>query len=316
MKTVLLAPAKLNLCLLVGPVDNSGYHQLFTVFVPVGIHDRLEFDLAARPAAEVKGELQVRCHAVEGEANLVARALRSLEQSTGWCFNGRVTIDKRIPMSAGMGGGSTDAAAALRAGVAALAENGGPVPDEGLLRRLARGLGADVPFFLDPRPALARGIGDLLEPVALPSAAFVLLFSSHQLSTAEVYRTLDRMREAAAAGASGQDARVLSAVVSSAVDFAARATTMETAWKMVRTADEMVRLLENDLETVSFRLLPELCAGKRALLHAGARGAVMTGSGPTLLGLCRDEEEAAGVARRLKESGPASANQVAVVSTL
>lgn len=301
MKTSLLAPAKVNLCLLVGPSDCSGYHELLTVFVPVDLCDRLDFDLVARPAAELTGELQVKCHAVEGEANLVARALRSLEHTTGWCFSGRVLIDKRIPMSAGMGGGSTDAAAALHAGREALKEAGGPVPDDAALRLLARGLGADVPFFLDAHPALARGIGDLLEPLMLPALSLVLWFSSHQLSTAEVYRTLDRMR-----AAEPQDMRA-------GGDFAARAARAAARWAQVRSAQDAAALLENDLEAVSFRLLPELCRRKDALARAGALGAVMTGSGPTLLGLCSDREEAEALAGQLVAVGRATASQLRVV---
>ncbi len=316
MKFSFFAPAKVNLCLLVGRADASGYHEVFTVFAPIALYDRLDFDLVAREAAPRQGELQVRCHAVEGEANLVARALRLLEQATGWCFSGRVTIDKRIPMSAGMGGGSTDAAAALRIGAQVLEASGGPVVDAGTLRGLARRLGADVPFFLDPRPAFGRGIGDLLEPLTLPSLVLVLVLSNHQLSTVEVYRTLDRMR--------GAEGRTLSTAsdesepkekesCSSAAAFSVRAGEAEAAWRRVAALDDVVPLLMNDLEAVSFRLLPELARTKKSLVEAGVRGTVMTGSGPTLLGLCPDEEEATQVVRSLVYRRGVAADRVLVV---
>ncbi len=316
MKFSFLAPAKVNLCLLVGPADASGYHEVFTVFVPVALYDRLDFDLVAQESAPRQGELQVRCHAVEGEANLVARALRMLEQITGWCFSGRVSIDKRIPMSAGMGGGSTDAAAALRIGAQVLEASGGPVVDEGALRLLARRLGADVPFFLDPRPAFGRGIGDLLEPVALPSLALILVLSNHQLSTVEVYRTLDRMRgveENTLAAASEGSQSVEKQSRAPVAAFSVRRGRAEAAWRRVAALDNMPPLLVNDLEAVSFRLLPELARTKTLLVEAGVRGAVMTGSGPTLLGLCADEEEATRVARSLVYRRGLAADRVLVV---
>lgn len=140
------APAKINLSLLIGPGGASGYHEIFTVFAPVDVYDVLSFGLEARPAGEGKiAELQVKAHAIEAEANIVAHALRALERHTGWVFTGKVTIDKGIPMAAGMGGGSTDAATALLAGAEVLREAGGPDVSDTELRRLARALGADVP---------------------------------------------------------------------------------------------------------------------------------------------------------------------------
>lgn len=296
MRADLPAPAKVNLSLLVGPVDERGYHELFTVFVPVKVHDRLEFELEARPAPDRVGELYVRCHAVDGEANLVAQALRALERASGWSFTGRVVIDKGIPMGAGMGGGSTDAAVALRVGAEALRAAGGPVPDEAALHLLARGLGADVPFFLDPRPSIGRGIGDELEPLDLPSLALVLVIPRDHLSTAHVYRALDQAREAIAESGGRGSGRP----DGPELDFETRAIAAESAWRRVATVQEVAALLENDLEPVSFALLPGLGPVKHALLEAGARGALMSGSGPTVFGVCSDLAHAEAVAERMR----------------
>jgi 4-diphosphocytidyl-2-C-methyl-D-erythritol kinase len=304
----LLAPAKVNLSLLVGPVDERGYHGLFTVFVPVKVYDRLEFELEARPASGRSGELHVRCHAVDGEANLVAQALRALERASGWSFTGRVVIEKGIPMGAGMGGGSTDAAVALRMGAEVLRDAGGPAPDGAALHLLARGLGADVPFFLDPRPSIGRGIGDELEPLDLPTLVLVLVLPSTHLSTAHVYRALDRAREGIAE-AGGGDLRHPDGPES---DFETRAMAAASAWRQVGTVDEVAALLENDLEPVSFALLPGLDVIKRALSEAGARGAMMSGSGPTMFGVCSDMAHAEAVAGRMREQG----NRVEVVEAV
>lgn len=296
------APAKVNLCLLVGPVDRRGYHQVFTVLVPVGVYDRLEFELEARPVQAQAGELHVRCHAVDGEANLVAQALRALERASGWSFSGRVVIDKGVPMGAGMGGGSTDAAVALRVGATVLQEAGGPVFDGEALYGFARALGADVPFFLDPRPAIGTGVGDVLEPIPLPKMAFALVFPEDRLSTARVYRTLD---EARAAGETGHGREP--AAGGQRLAFRTRTASAAAAWRRVRTVAEVAGLLQNDLESVSFGLLPPLGPVKQALLEAGAEGAMMSGSGPTLFGVCGDAAQAEVVARRMRDQGHSAA---------
>lgn len=269
------APAKVNLTLLIGPPGSSGYHELFTVFVPVDVYDVLSFALEARPAGGTPGELHVKAHAIEAEANIVAHALKALERHTGWVFTGRVTIDKSIPMAAGMGGGSTDAASALSVGAQVLREAGGPDVSDADLHKLARGLGADVPFFLDPRPAVGRGIGDLLEPLPLPELPLVLVFTDQPLSTAHVYREFDARNP-----------------VEDAAAFAARAAVEEERWRGVRTVEDAARLLYNDLEETSCSLLPGLCDAKDILVQEGALGALMSGSGPTVYAVCACREDA------------------------
>jgi 4-diphosphocytidyl-2-C-methyl-D-erythritol kinase len=280
------APAKINLSLLIGPGGPTGYHEIFTVFVPVDLYDVLSFGLEARPAAAGPGELHVRAHAIEAEANLVHHALRALERHTGWTFSGRVSIDKGIPMAAGMGGGSTDAATTLVVGAQVLREAGGPDVSGADLHKLARALGADVPFFLDPRPAIGRGIGDLLEPLALPDLALVLIFTDQPLSTAHVYREFDLQNPA-------EDAE----------RFAARAAAAREQWKVVAAIEDVVALLRNELEETSCNMLPGLCDAKEIIVQEGALGALMSGSGPTIYGVCGSVEEAQKLAAKVSADG-------------
>ncbi len=280
------APAKVNLSLLVGPGGPSGYHEIFTVFVPVDVYDVLSFALEAKPASKGPGELHVKAHAIEAEANIVAHALRALERHTGWVFTGQVTIDKGIPLAAGMGGGSTDAAMALQVGAQLLREAGGPAPSDDELHRLAQGLGADVPFFLDPRPAIGRGRGDLLEPLSLPELPLLLIFTDQPLSTARVYREFDAQN-----------------VAEILADFSSRSSEAEEQWRRVQTVGEVAGLLRNDLEETSCNLLPGLCDAKDTLLQEGALGALMSGSGPTIYGVCASREDAEALCAKVSADG-------------
>ena len=175
------APAKVNLCLFLGPGRSDGRHELVTVFESISLCDELEL------AVLETGPDEVVCPGVEGP-NLVSTALARL-RSEGW--NGpplRIEITKRIPVAAGLGGGSADAAAALR-----LADAVAALP-EGLAERVARELGADVPSQLEPGLALGTGAGEELAPLApLAEHAFVVVPQPFALSTADVYREADRL---------------------------------------------------------------------------------------------------------------------------
>ena len=296
------APAKLNLSLLVGPGLEHGYHELFTVFVPVDVYDQLEFDLEARPPGRRPagriGDLQVQCAGVPGHSNLAGQALRALEHATGWTIEGTIAIEKGIPIGAGLGGGSSDAAAALRAGAAALAEAGSPALDAAALRAIARTVGADVAFFLTARPVMARGIGDVLQPIQLPDLYVVLVFLNEHLYTSHVYGAFDSMGPSEDSGA-----------------FEQRATEAEALWKgcardweagLIPEGEMVARvaaLLQNDLERASLRLLPLLGEARRVMMAEGAPVVLMSGSGSTLFAVCRSADEADDLARRLAARG-------------
>lgn len=255
--------AKLNLALVVGPVRGDGKHEVVTVLQEVDLHDDVELDDAERLV-------------VEGfeEDTIVRSALEALAERVGAEPAWRVTIQKRIPVAAGLGGGSSDAAAALRLANARLAE---PLPPEEL-HALAATLGADVPFFLDGGSQLGSGDGSRLEPLALPTeyvALVVLPDGESKASTAAVYTAFD-LRD----GAEGYEER--------------RAGLLRSL-DGVRSAPDLARLPPNDLAT---SLLAE------ELTRLGAFRADVTGAGPAVYGLFEDEPEARRAAASLLRVGP------------
>jgi 4-diphosphocytidyl-2-C-methyl-D-erythritol kinase len=256
------APAKLNLCLYLGPRRPDGYHELASIFEPISLHDTLTVTPSERD--------EVVCDGIEGE-NLAAQALRLL-RSEGWESEPvRIEIEKRIPVAAGLGGGSADAAAVLRMGA-------GHVDD---LAGLAALIGADVPSQIDPMPCLVEGIGQKLTSLPEPAEHWVVLLPfAEGLSTAEVFAEADRL---GSARRSIKELKRLSnklwAVASNAVSPLA-----------------YPGLLVNDLERAAISLKPEIGIAKERLAAAGADFVGMTGSGPTVFGLCPDQESARAVA--------------------
>lgn len=293
------APGKVNLSLLVGPLAADGYHPLLTVFAPLDVCDELEFDLeVACPGTPRRGELLVECPGVPVETNLVTRALRAVEIATECRLAGIVRVTKRLPVGAGLGGGSSDAALTLRVAARQVVEAGGPPVDAARLRRMARDLGADVAFFLDPSSALARGVGDILEPLPLPPVPLVLVLPEAELSTAEVYRTFDgvAVRESQAAF----EARCRRAEQEwRALSIAWASKEVDAAWACMHVAG----LLQNDLERASMHILPQIATRKSLLEKRGVLGASMSGSGPTVFGVCSSIVEAESLARDLREVG-------------
>jgi 4-diphosphocytidyl-2-C-methyl-D-erythritol kinase len=191
-----------------------------------------------------------------------------------------VRIAKRIPVAAGLGGGSADAAAVLRA---ANRLAGGPL-DASALRELAGGLGSDVPSQVEPRHALVSGVGEVVEPVELPPLAVVLVPQERGLSTAAVYAQLDRM----GGGRENLDLERLRTLVSSPPGAAPAPPRALAAG------------LENDLQPAALALRPELGGVLDSLRRAGALGALVSGSGPTCFGLFTDRPAAHAAARGIE----------------
>jgi len=271
----LIAPAKLNLCLFLGPRRADGLHELCSLFEPLALADSIE-------VAEATCD-EVLCPGVAGE-NLAARALAAL-RAAGWRAPPlRIEIAKRIPVAAGLGGGSADAAAVLRlarGGLWAHSAHNPPQPD---LAALAAGLGADVPSQLDPGLALVRGAGERIEPLPAPVPhAAVLLPGGGGLSTAAVFAEADRL-------GLGRDADELEAPAAQ-LRAAAGAGASPLAY---------AELLANDLEPAARSLRPEIGEALDALRAAGAPLALLTGSGPTAVGLFEDLAGARAVAARLE----------------
>ncbi|MGK2932565.1 MAG: 4-(cytidine 5'-diphospho)-2-C-methyl-D-erythritol kinase [Solirubrobacterales bacterium] len=264
--TELLAPAKLNLCLYLGPRRKDGLHELASIFEPLSLHDRLTVTEAERD--------EVICPGVEG-LNLAAEAMRLL-RSEGWQTPPlRIEIAKRIPVQAGLGGGSADAAAVLRLAV-------GEVDD---LAGLAIILGADVPSQLDPVPCLVEGVGQKLTSLPVPAAHWVVLLPfAEGLPTAGVFNEADRLGLGRPQEELDEMSGRLWAVASGGVSPLA-----------------YPGLLVNDLEPAAITLKPEIGIRKQQLQDAGASFAGMTGTGPTVFGIFAEKAEADAAADSLGE---------------
>ena len=265
----LLAPAKLNLCLYLGQTRADGLHALCSLFEPLALADVLEISEASTSAGD-GGADEVICPGVGGE-NLAARALASLRER-GWDAPPlRVEIEKRIPVAAGLGGGSADAAAILRLAQAPghflpLSGNKWPGPD---LAIMAAELGADVPSQLDPALALVQGAGERVERLPAPASHSVLLLpAGGGLSTAEVFAEADRL------GLGRGEA-----------ELDGLASRLHQAAGGGASPLEYPGLLVNDLEPAARSLRPDIGAALDALRAAGAPLAFMSGSGPTTVGL-------------------------------
>lgn len=268
------APAKVNLVLHVGPPRADGLHPLCSLFAPLDLAD----SVVVEPGGE---EDVVVCPGVEA-ANLAGRALTAFRAAVPADALAplRVTIEKRIPVAAGMGGGSADAAAVLRAANALAGE---PLSCAEL-RRVGAGVGSDVPSQIQPRAALVTGVGEGVEPLALEVLALVLVPQRRGLSTPAVYAELDRLRATGEARSRDsldpEDLRALAAAA----------------------PRELAAGLGNDLEAAALSLRPELERSLAGLRDAGALGARLTGSGPTAFGVFADQAAAAAAARSIPGS--------------
>lgn len=269
---ILRAPAKLNLCLFVGPTRDDGLHELASIFEPLELADELAVE-------EIEGEDEVVCPEIPGP-NLVEKALSGLRDA-GWDAPPlRVEVCKRIPIAAGLGGGSADAAAVLR-----LAR--GRV--EGL-RGIAAAVGADVPSQLNPRPCLVSGAGEVVEPIPRPADhGVVLVPQSMGLTTAEVYGEADRL--GLARGTSEIEA-IRTSLRDAVVDGASPLGYPQH--------------LVNDLQRAALSLRPEIESALEALAGAGAAQALVTGSGPTAVGLFSESSEAERAADRIRGDFPSA----------
>jgi 4-diphosphocytidyl-2-C-methyl-D-erythritol kinase len=271
MTLTALAPGKTNLCLFLGGTRADGLHQLVSVIEPLSLADELTLEplpggapLAAAVGAGdmgcAAGEDEVVCAGVEGP-NLAGDALAAFRAASGW--EGpplRLTIAKRVPVAAGMGGGSGDAAAALRL----VAHAAGRVADDPLLAQLAPRLGADVPSQIAPGPVLVGGAGEEVQPLAvLPAHGVLVLPSPHALSTPEVFREADRL-----------------GLQRDPADLAERRGELHATLARGELPPPV-----NDLEPAARALCPSIDAALVAAREAGADHALVSGSGPTVIGL-------------------------------
>ena len=261
------APAKINLFLRVLGKRADGYHDISSLLQKITLYDELTF-------VPCPSGIVLNCPGSDlpkSQDNLVFSAAQSIFNYTNYPSGIEITLTKKIPLAAGLGGGSSDAATTL------MALN--KICSLGLKKRellmLGTKLGADVPFFIFGNTALASGIGDKLKAVQnMPELNFVLINPQFQLSTKTVYENINL-----------------------------RLTSQKINYSIPRffALGDVIRELHNDLEEVSLKLHPELNNLKQILLCHGALGALMSGSGPTVFGIFPDEKTATKAVTAMKK---------------
>ena len=280
-----VAPAKLNLGLRIVGRRDDGYHEIESLFVPLDLHDEVRVSWTDAPGRE-EASVEFQLGAPGGEAglprfsgvpsdasNLAALAATRFLEAARLAARVELRLVKKIPAAAGLGGGSSDAAAVLRA----LDQMFPDRLPSGEMGRLALGLGADVPYFLDPRNAWITGIGDRIEAVeGVPAFSVLLVNPGSGLSTADVYTGWDARSPALTPAKAGSTMRALARLKDDS-----------------RTLSErLANLLTNDLESVASEFCPGILGLKARLLELGSEAVGMSGSGATVFGVFSDEENA------------------------
>jgi 4-diphosphocytidyl-2-C-methyl-D-erythritol kinase len=267
------APGKINLCLQVTGRRADGYHELDSIFLPIGWSDivRIETRLSDAP------RVSLRCDEAalnDARSNLASRAAAAFMREFAIAAEVLVDVRKRIPVGAGLGGGSSDAGAVLRMMAAIFG-----VSSPARLAAVALQLGADVPFFLDPRPARVRGIGEVIEPLStMVRLNLVIAVPKVNVPTAKVFAALRR-----------------------------------DSWSGPLADSEIPSLLAgeisptqviNDLANAAMALFPDIAKLKALLEEEGARVAALSGSGGAVFGLYRDAPSAEAAALRIRARAP------------
>ncbi len=270
-KIAVKAPAKVNTVLRVVGRRPDGYHDLQMVMVPLTLCD--ELTLTSIPSGielSIDGSSDT---GMEGEKNLACRAARAMQAAAGISRGVRIDLIKKIPIAAGLGGGSSDAAAVLRG----LNELWGLAWPSSKLAEIGASLGADVPFFCYVGPSYVEGTGDRVTPYeSFPNLSFLLINPGFAVSTPWVYKQWDLQLTVEPAGARVRP--------------------------LFQGVSDVLTSLHNDLERVTIPAHPEIEVIKAALMEAGASGALMSGSGPTVFGAFADVA-ARNVARERLENG-------------
>lgn len=264
-----LAPAKVNLFLYVLGKREDGYHEILSLIQPITLYDGIELSLSKGMGIE----LMIKGRSIpSGKDNLAWKAAEMFLEKTGIEAMVRIGIKKIIPVAAGLGGGSSNAATVL----SGLNELLGRPLDTGTLLSMGRRLGADVPLFLMKRAAIAKGIGDVLRPVELPRFWYILVWPGRSISTAAVYRAFNS-------------------------DLTKQRVTinMQCLMNALEGIESLRGLLYNDLEGITLKMCPEIQDIKRSLERQGALGALMSGSGSTVFGIFRDKGSAKKALRRV-----------------
>ncbi|MBI4375759.1 MAG: 4-(cytidine 5'-diphospho)-2-C-methyl-D-erythritol kinase [Elusimicrobia bacterium] len=278
-------PAKINLFLEVTGKRRDGYHTLSTLFAKINLYDVLEFSRKSGRGIDLEIETEDGMPPLSaGEDNLVMRAARAFCSNFGVEPALNLKLTKRIPMGAGLGGGSSDAAGTLL-GMAKFFQIPLDSKKKALLKRIGVGLGADVPFFLHPQPfCLGTGIGDRLKPVHVRRSLpyMILIFPEVQVPTAESYKALSNPAR--------------SDVLTRLSDLDKLIAGLEKG----RPIAEWQGLLFNRLEQARLPVLTHVERARRVLVQLGALGVRMSGSGSSVFGFVSSHEEGEQLLKRLR----------------
>ncbi len=263
-------PAKINLHLRITASRDDGYHELESFMVPIGIYDEITISRS-------QTSIHTTCPTnpeLNGESNLAHKAALAWLEATGEKTGLRIEISKKIPVQAGLGGGSSDAAATLTA-LQKLGEK--PLSDK-QLHEIALQLGADVPFFLDPLPRVVRGVGEILGPRQFPEPFYlVIAYAPQGLSTRKVFENL---------------------IIPLTFKHISVNDEPPRKWGF----EQLERLMKNDLQPTAERLYPDIARVQKELKDAGASNSSLTGSGPSVFSIFADEESARQVLKRIDGS--------------
>ena len=267
------AHAKVNLFLRVISTREDGYHEIESLVVPISLADRI----VVRPAEELRVEIVGEPAFSPGGLNLALVAALALADACAEAGGALVEIEKRIPVAGGLGGGSADAAATLLA----LNELWGCEVDAATLEQIGERVGSDVPAMLSRESVLMGGRGERLAPAEVPPFHWVLVRLGFGVRSPDAYRWWDE-----AGGGTGPDPDALLAAATAG------------------DAEALGPLLFNDLERPVAARHPEIGEAARALIESGALGAIMSGSGSSVIGLARDEAHARELAAGFERAEP------------
>ncbi len=265
----LKSPAKVNLLLEILRKREDGYHEIRTVFQKVRLSDTIDFSLRGEEGIVITTD---RPGLPVGRDNLIHKAASAFFSRSGYRGGMTAHIAKRIPLGAGLGGGSSNAATTLKA-LNRLLDGG---LSAGEMAAMGARIGADVPFFInDWGSALATGIGERLRRIDLPELWFVLIYPNFEVSTRWAYQNFDRL-------------------------FRLTKRPFRLKIQYLVTPGGVSRVLKNDLEHVVSKKFHEIDQMKEILASAGALGSLMTGSGPTVFGVFPEEGEASRAYRMIR----------------
>jgi 4-diphosphocytidyl-2-C-methyl-D-erythritol kinase len=260
------SPAKVNLRLEILKRREDGYHELRTLLQKISLHDTLHFSLKKEKGVSINTDhpkLPI------GKDNLVYKAAQSMLKESDYKGGVCIEIEKRIPLGAGLGGGSSNAATTLKAMNQLLKSN----LSKKELMEMGLEIGADVPFFFLEGAAIGLGIGEQLKKKELPILWYVLIYPNFEVSTLWAYQNF--------------------VLTNQQFHF--------NLHKFLRTPEGISRILLNHLEEVVSEKYPQISIMKKILLSAGALGSLMTGSGPTVFGLFPEGKSAAGAYEKIRK---------------